>query len=68
MVSDEPVRKIITELRAAGFIPSRTVGSHIWWVCPHGMGVSVPDGHRVISAGVVRKIRKAIAACRQEHP
>lgn len=59
MVSDEPTRKIVKELRVAGFILIRTTGSHSWWE-KNGKGVSVPDGHRMISAGVVRKIRKTI--------
>ena len=34
------------------------------WKCPTGQQcVSVPDGHRVISPGVVRKINKATDAC-----
>ena len=63
MVSDQPTRKIVKELRDAGFISLRTTGSHTWWE-RNGVGVSVPDGHRTISAGVVRKVRKAIEEAR----
>jgi predicted RNA binding protein YcfA (HicA-like mRNA interferase family) len=60
MVSDEPTRKILKELREAGFSPIRKRGSHTWWQHTTGIGVPVPDGHRKISPGVVREIRKAI--------
>jgi predicted RNA binding protein YcfA (HicA-like mRNA interferase family) len=64
MVSDEPTRKIIKELRAAGFSPIRKSGSHTWWQHESGKGVAVPDGHSKISPGVVRNIRKAIEEAR----
>ena len=59
MVSEEPTRTVVKRLRAAGFEPQRTVGSHTMW--SNGtVSVSVPDGHRTISPGLVRKINKAI--------
>ncbi len=58
--SGAALRKVIRELRAAGFEPTRTVGSHTWWQHPRGAAVAVPDGHRTISPGVYRKVRKAI--------
>lgn len=59
MVSEEPTRSIVKRLRAAGFEPTRTVGSHTQWA--NGpVSVSVPDGHRTISPGVVRQVNKAI--------
>jgi predicted RNA binding protein YcfA (HicA-like mRNA interferase family) len=64
MVSDEPTRKILKELREAGFSPTRKRGSHTWWQHQSGKGVSVPDGHRKISPGLVREIRKAIEEAR----
>jgi predicted RNA binding protein YcfA (HicA-like mRNA interferase family) len=62
MVTEEPTRKILKELREAGFSPirNRKSGSHTWWQDKSGIGVSVPDGHRKISPGVVRKIRTTI--------
>lgn len=60
MVSDQPTRRVLAELRAAGFSPRRTSGSHTLWAHPGGEGVAVPDGHRRISPGVYRKIRTAI--------
>lgn len=64
MVSDEPTQKILKELREAGFVAIRTRGSHTWWEHESGIGISVPDGHRRISPGVVRKVRKAIEEAR----
>jgi len=64
MVSDEPTRKMVKELRDAGFVPIRKRGSHTRWEHPSGIGVSVPDGHRKISPGVVNSIRKAIEETR----
>lgn len=60
MVKEQPTRKVQRELRDAGFTPVRTVGSHTWWAHPSGVGVSVPDGHRIITPGVYRKILKAM--------
>ena len=61
MVSEEPTRLVTKRLRAAGFEPIRTVGSHtVWENSAKGVKVTVPDGHRTISPGVVRKINKAI--------
>lgn len=59
MVSDQPTRKVVKALTEAGFQKIRTAGSHSWWE-KKGVGISVPDGHRTISAGVVRKVMKAI--------
>ena len=60
MVSSQPTRKVLQELRSAGFAADRTAGSHTWWKHPSGVAVTVPDGHRTISPGVYRKIVKAI--------
>lgn len=65
MVSDQPTRKMVKALRDAGFQPTRTVGSHTMWRAANGTQISVPDGHRTISAGVVRKIMKAIEEAQQ---
>lgn len=66
MVSDQPTRKVVKELRAAGFSPARTVGSHTFWTHPSGTRVSVPDGHRTVSPGMYRKVLAAIAAVQEE--
>jgi predicted RNA binding protein YcfA (HicA-like mRNA interferase family) len=50
---------MVKVLNAAGFTPLRTRGSHT----VYGKGsvtVTVPDGHKTISPGVVRQIIKAI--------
>jgi predicted RNA binding protein YcfA (HicA-like mRNA interferase family) len=60
MVSEEPTRKIVKRLKAAGFIRTDAEGSHAKWEHPSGASVIVPDGHRMISPGVVRQINKAI--------
>ncbi|CAN5266139.1 hypothetical protein BH11ACT3_BH11ACT3_20480 [soil metagenome] len=59
MVSEEPTRKLVRRLRDAGFTALRTVGSHT--ICGKGtVTVSVPDGHKTISPGVVRQVNTAI--------
>lgn len=59
MVSEQPTRKIVKALRDAGFTPIRTNGSHTVWA-NGSTTVTVPDGHKTISPGVVRQITKAI--------
>lgn len=59
MVSEQPTRKMVKALRDAGFEQIRTVGSHSVWA-NGSISVSVPDGHKTISPGVVRQINKAI--------
>lgn len=54
-----PTRKMVKLLRDAGFLPGNTMGSHTKWI-KGTLTISVPDGHRVISSGVVRKITLAI--------
>lgn len=61
MVSEQPTRKVVKDLRAAGFSPARTRGSHTWWTHPTGVATPVPDGHRTISPGVYRNIVSAMA-------
>lgn len=61
MVSDQPTRRVLAELRSAGFSPRRSSGSHTLWAHPGGASVAVPDGHRRVSPGVYRKVRAAIA-------
>ena len=59
MTSEEPTRKMVKLLKNSGFTALRTVGSHT----VYGKGsvtVSVPDGHKTISPGVVRQILNAI--------
>jgi len=47
-------------LRAAGWLPGKTVGSHTKWHRPNGLTFSVPDGHKKISPGVMGQIEKAL--------
>ena len=65
MVSDEPTRKMVKELRDSGWVMTRTDGRHTMYGCPCGKhALPVPTSHRMISPGVVRKIRQAIANCK----
>ena len=51
-------------MRAKGWSPRRTSGSHTNWRCPSAQhSVSVPDGHRMISPGVLRKVLRTLDAC-----
>lgn len=59
MVSEQPTRKVIRELRNAGFVPVRRKGSHTVYAAG-AVSVTVPDGHRMISPGVYRQIMKKI--------
>lgn len=65
MIAEQPTRKVTKELRAAGFTRVRDAkGSHGFWACPTGQHtMTIPDGHKTISPGVVRKVNKAIAEC-----
>lgn len=59
MVSEQPTRKVIRELKDAGFVVVRRNGSHA--VYQNGsVSVTVPDGHRFISPGVYRQILQKI--------
>ena len=51
MVTEQPTRKVVKALKAAGFTSVRTDGA---------VKVTVPDGHRTISPGVYRKILAAM--------
>jgi len=64
MVVSQPTRKVLAELRAAGFTPGHTVGSHTTWKHSSGISICVPDGHRKISPGVYRKVLTAIKESR----
>ncbi len=63
MVSEQPTRVVVRRLRDAGYIPIRTVRSHTVWMNDK-VTVSIPDGHRTISPGVVRRVDKAIREAR----
>lgn len=60
MVKEEPTRSVVKRLKAAGFTRVSTDGRHSKWQHPSGAWVPVPDSHRTISPGVVRKINQAI--------
>lgn len=60
MAKEESTRSVTKRLRAAGFTRTSTDGRHSRWTHPGGVWVAVPDSHRVISPGVVRKIDQAI--------
>lgn len=64
MVSEQPTRKMVRMFKDAGWTAVRTVGSHTVWECRTGKhSFSLPDGHKTISAGVVRKADKALSGC-----
>jgi predicted RNA binding protein YcfA (HicA-like mRNA interferase family) len=59
VVSEQPTRRVVRELKDAGFIAVRRSGSHTVYV--NGtVSVTVPDGHRMISPGVYRQILQKI--------
>lgn len=60
VVKEEPTRTVVKRLKAAGFARISTDGSHSRWAHPNGAWVAVPDSHRTISPGVVRKVNQAI--------
>jgi predicted RNA binding protein YcfA (HicA-like mRNA interferase family) len=60
MVSEQPTRKVTRELRDLGWKAGESVGSHTKWYGPNGTTFSLPDGHRMISPGVYRKLLAAM--------
>ncbi len=64
VISGQPTRRVLRELRAEGFTPVRSRGSHSLWRHPSGTAIVVPDGHATISPGVYRQVRGAIASAR----
>ena len=60
MVKEEATRTVVKRLKEAGFTRISTDGRHSKWEHPSGAWAPVPDSHRTISPGVVRKINKAI--------
>ena len=66
MIAEQPTRKALRDLTKAGWKRKRTIGSHSVWVCRDDEHqVTVPDGHKTISAGVLRQISKALESCEQ---
>lgn len=66
MAKGQKTRDVVRRPQAAGFTRTSSVGSHSKWVHPSGVRISVPDGHRAISPGVVRKIDNAINESEQK--
>lgn len=60
MVSEQPTRIVVKKLKKAGFERTGGQGSHSRWRHPSGVVITVPDGHRAISPGVVRIVERAI--------
>lgn len=61
MTKEEETRKVVKALRDAGFVPAeKFVGSHRKWYGPNGEIVPLPEGHKTISPGVMRKVLKAL--------
>ncbi|WP_448222797.1 type II toxin-antitoxin system HicA family toxin [Gordonia iterans] len=69
MIASQPTRTTVKRLKKAVFTRTDGKGSHATYRCPHGrVPVTVPDGHREISPGVLRKILKAIEDCQANCP
>lgn len=69
MIASEPTADTLKRLRAAGFETRansrKGKGSHTVYRCPHGpVTIAVVTGHRETSPALVRKVNKAIAACK----
>ena len=61
MTKEQTSRDVVKMLKKAGWIPAaKFVGSHRKWTAPNGETLSVPEGHKMISPGVMRTIEKAI--------
>ncbi len=61
MVSEQLTRKMVQLFRSAGWTVTRSDGRHTVYACPCGKHTfALPDSHRTISPGVVRKALKAI--------
>lgn len=64
MVAEQPTRIMVRRFKDAEWTPGKTVGSHTKWHCPCGKHTFIlPDGHRQISPGVVRKADQALDEC-----
>lgn len=64
MISEAPTRVLVKKLRKAGFTPRNAKGSHTVWECVAGAHlISLPDGHKTISAGVHRKVLHVLSEC-----
>ena len=46
-------------LTKAGFVKDRGCASHSVWI-NGDITISVPDGHKIISPGVMRKVQRAL--------
>jgi predicted RNA binding protein YcfA (HicA-like mRNA interferase family) len=67
VVSELPTRKVVKAFKDAGWKRVRTEGSHSVYECRCGKhSFTLPDGHRQISPGVVRKVNGALASCQGE--
>ncbi|MEI2713381.1 MAG: hypothetical protein V9G04_08795 [Nocardioides sp.] len=66
MLSEQPTRAMVKELKVAGWSVLTSDGRHTKYGCPCGAHTfPLPDSHRTISPGVVRKCRKAINQCQE---
>ncbi|NNG39804.1 type II toxin-antitoxin system HicA family toxin [Flexivirga sp. ID2601S] len=66
MIAGKPSREVQKMLRDAGWVVVRRRGSHTHWTCPTARhSFSLPDGHKSISPGVLRKLQKAMSECKE---
>ena len=65
MIAEQSTRKVIKELKDHGWTVLRDgKGSHALYGCPTGAHCcSVPVGHKTVSPGVLRDLRKAFGEC-----
>jgi len=56
---EQPTRIIVQRPRKAGFVPLRNNSSRTVWA-NGSVKITVPDGHWMISPGVIGQIEKAI--------
>jgi predicted RNA binding protein YcfA (HicA-like mRNA interferase family) len=60
VVKSESARQLAKRLKEAGFTRVSTDGRHSKRQHPSGVWVPVPDSHKTISPGVVRRVNNAI--------
>ncbi|WP_083562627.1 type II toxin-antitoxin system HicA family toxin [Mycobacterium malmoense] len=65
MTKAENTRDMVKRLKNAGFERISTDGRHSKYRHPSGVRITVPDSHRTISPGVVRKIDNAITEAQE---
>lgn len=61
MTKEQASRDVVKMLKKAGRVPASTfVGGPRKRTAPNGKTLSIPEGHKMISPGVMRQIEKAL--------